>query len=74
MKFFSGVFLDSLTDFVIDARAITNRSDAKVNCTITNPSGAKTDTYIQSLNDGTYRICYTPFEEGNIKFLNWIYF
>ena len=60
------MYLDSLTDFIVDARAISKRSDAKVHCTITNPSGAKTDSYIQSLNDGTYRICYTPFEEGNV--------
>lgn len=59
------VYLDSLTDFIVDARAVSKRSDAKIQCTIINPSGARTDSYVQSLNDGTYRICYTPFEEGN---------
>lgn len=58
------VFLDSPTDFIVDARAISKRSDAKVQCTITNPSGTRTDSLVQSLNDGTYRVCYTPFEEG----------
>ncbi|XP_067124657.1 LOW QUALITY PROTEIN: filamin-A-like [Centruroides vittatus] len=59
-----GVFLDSPTDFIVDARAVSKRSDAKVQCTITNPSGTRTDSLVHSLNDGTYRICYTPFEEG----------
>ncbi|GIY01877.1 filamin-A [Caerostris darwini] len=59
------VYLDSPTDFIVDARAITKRSDGKVQCTITNPSGTKTDSFVQSQNDGTYKICYTPFEEGN---------
>lgn len=58
------VFLDSPTDFMVDARAVSKRSDAKVQCTITNPSGTRTDSLVHSLNDGTYRICYTPFEEG----------
>jgi len=35
-----------------------------VTCTITNPSGAKTDNFITPMSDGTYRISYTPFEEG----------
>uniref|UniRef100_T1IWF9 Sarcolemmal membrane-associated protein n=1 Tax=Strigamia maritima TaxID=126957 RepID=T1IWF9_STRMM len=60
----NGVFLDSTTDMLVDARAISKRGDGRVACTITNPSGAKTDTLVQSMNDGTYRISYTPFEEG----------
>ncbi|GFV00221.1 filamin-A [Trichonephila clavipes] len=60
-----GVYIDSPTNFIVDARAITKRSDGKVQCTITNPSGTKTDSFVQSQNDGTYKICYTPFEEGN---------
>ncbi|CAL1273258.1 unnamed protein product [Larinioides sclopetarius] len=59
------VYIDSLTEVIVDARAVTKRSDGKVQCTITNPSGAKTDSFVQSQNDGTYKICYTPFEEGN---------
>lgn len=58
------VFLDSPTDFTIDARAVSKKSDGKVVCTINNPSGAKTDAIVQPGNDGTYRVSYTPFEEG----------
>ncbi|XP_049804905.1 filamin-A isoform X1 [Schistocerca nitens] len=59
-----GVFVDSPTDFVVDSRAIAKRDDGKVTCTITNPSGTKTENLITPMADGTYRISYTPFEEG----------
>lgn len=59
------VFADSPTDFVVDSRAISKVTPGgKVSCTITNPSGARTDNYITPMADGTYRISYTPFEEG----------
>ncbi|XP_069693768.1 filamin-A isoform X2 [Periplaneta americana] len=58
------VYVDSPTDFVVDSRAIAKRDDGKVTCTITNPSGTRTENLITPLADGTYRISYTPFEEG----------
>lgn len=64
LLFFKAAFLDSPTDFTVDARAVSKRSDAKVTCNITNPSGTKTDSLVQPQNDGTYRVSYTPFEEG----------
>jgi filamin len=60
----SGVFLDSPTDFTVDTRAVPKRSEGKVSCVITNPSGARTDPLITTQPDGQYRISYTPFEEG----------
>jgi len=60
----TGVYVDSPTDFVVDSRAIAKRDDGKVTCTITNPSGARTENFITPLADGTYKISYTPFEEG----------
>ncbi|XP_046683134.1 filamin-A isoform X3 [Homalodisca vitripennis] len=59
-----GVYVDSPTDFVVDSRAISKADDGKVTCTITNPSGNCTENLITPLADGTYRISYTPFEEG----------
>lgn len=58
--------MDSATDFTIDTRAIakTKGDDGKVSCTITNPSGGKTEKIITPQADGTYRVSYTPFEEG----------
>lgn len=61
---FTGVYVDSPTDFVVDSRAIANRDDGKVMCKITNPSGSRTENLVTPLADGTYKISYTPFEEG----------
>uniref|UniRef100_A0A0P4W1N3 Calponin-homology (CH) domain-containing protein n=3 Tax=Scylla TaxID=6760 RepID=A0A0P4W1N3_SCYOL len=68
------VFIDSPTDFVVDTRALANlkkeakggtgTGEGKVMCVITNPSGTRTDSFLKPLTDGTYKISYTPFEEG----------
>lgn len=59
--------MDSPTDFVVDSGAVGKTDDRKVTCTITNPSGTLTENHITPLADGTYRISYTPFEEGKIS-------
>jgi filamin len=59
-----GVFLDSTTDITLDAREVGKKSDARVTCLVTNPSGARTDSYITKDGEGVYKISYTPFEEG----------
>ncbi|XP_060516412.1 filamin-A isoform X2 [Cylas formicarius] len=60
-----GVYVDSPTDFLVDTRGIPKSSDdGKVTCTITNPSGAQTEKLVTALLDGTYKVSYTPFEEG----------
>ncbi|XP_015510160.1 filamin-like isoform X1 [Neodiprion pinetum] len=61
-----GLYVDSATDFIVDTRAIakTKGDDGKVSCTITNPSGGKTEKVITPQADGTLRVSYTPFEEG----------
>ncbi|XP_014480119.1 PREDICTED: filamin-A isoform X3 [Dinoponera quadriceps] len=53
-------------EFTIDTRAIakSKTDDGKVSCTINNPSGGKTEKVIIAQGDGTYRVSYTPFEEG----------
>ncbi|XP_065165587.1 filamin-A isoform X3 [Atheta coriaria] len=59
------VFVSSPTDFLVDTRAIQKTSDdGKITCTITNPSGAQTENLVTPLQDGTYKVSYTPFEEG----------
>ncbi|XP_066158369.1 filamin-A isoform X3 [Euwallacea fornicatus] len=60
------VYVDSPTDFLVDTRGIPkgNTDDGKVTCTITNPSGAQTEKLVTALLDGTYKVSYTPFEEG----------
>lgn len=37
---------------------------------VLNPSGAKTDTYVTDNGDGTYRVQYTAYEEG--EELGWV--
>lgn len=54
------------TEFTIDTRAIPRAKgdEDKVSCSITNPSGGKTEKVITPQSDGTYRVSFTPFEEG----------
>lgn len=50
---------------MVDTRGIPKTTeDGKVTCTITNPSGAQTENLVTPLLDGTYKVSYTPFEEG----------
>jgi filamin len=58
------VFLGSPTDFSVDSRAVAKYGQGIVTCTVTNPSGSRTETFITPQSDGTYKISYTPFEEG----------
>ncbi|XP_063981261.1 filamin-A isoform X2 [Diachasmimorpha longicaudata] len=61
-----GIAVNIPTEFTVDTRAVpkTKGDDGKVSCSITNPSGGKTEKTITPQNDGTYRVSYTPFEEG----------
>lgn len=38
--------------------------DGHLMATVTNPSGAHTDTLVTDNEDGSYSVSYTPFEEG----------
>ncbi|XP_071633406.1 filamin-like isoform X3 [Temnothorax longispinosus] len=60
------LFVNKQTAFTIDARDIakSKTDDGKVSCTINNPNGGKIEKLIIPQGDGTYRVSYTPFEEG----------
>uniref|UniRef100_A0A2S2QCD4 Filamin-A n=1 Tax=Sipha flava TaxID=143950 RepID=A0A2S2QCD4_9HEMI len=60
----NGVFLNSPTDFVVDSRAVAKYGQGVITCTVTNPTGSRTETFITPQSDGTFKISYTPFEEG----------
>ena len=60
----TGVFLESPTDFTVDARSIDHTGDGKLKCILTNPQGTKYDTMVDNHKDGTYGVTYTPFEQG----------
>ena len=64
-----GVFLESTTDFTVDARAVTNTGDGKVKSFVTAPSGTRTEALVNNNNDGTYKCMYTPFEQGMFSFV-----
>lgn len=52
------------TEFTVDARSLTATGGNHVTARVLNPSGAKTDTYVTDNGDGTYRVQYTAYEEG----------
>ena len=57
--------MHSKAEFIVDSKDLGIKDDGtKVSCTITNPSGNKTENFISPESDGTYNISYTPFEEG----------
>uniref|UniRef100_A0A8C3CEK2 Filamin C n=1 Tax=Cairina moschata TaxID=8855 RepID=A0A8C3CEK2_CAIMO len=59
-----GVLREVSTDFTVDARALTKTGGPHVKARVLNPSGAKTETYVTDHGDGTYRVDYTPYEDG----------
>uniref|UniRef100_A0A2K6V5H7 Filamin A n=1 Tax=Saimiri boliviensis boliviensis TaxID=39432 RepID=A0A2K6V5H7_SAIBB len=59
-----GVFREATTEFSVDARALTQTGGPHVKARVGNPSGNLTETYVQDHGDGTYKVEYTPYEEG----------
>lgn len=60
----SGVLREVGTEFTVDARALAPTGGPHVRARVLNPSGTAIDTFVTDLGDGTYRVEYTPFEEG----------
>ncbi|NXQ34455.1 FLNC protein, partial [Alaudala cheleensis] len=59
-----GVLREVATEFTVDARALAPAGGPHVRARVLNPSGTPIDTFVTDLGDGTYRVEYTPFEEG----------
>ncbi|KAM4901727.1 filamin-C [Sylvia borin] len=59
-----GVLREVGTEFTVDARALAPTGGPHVRARVLNPSGTPIDTFVTDLGDGTYRVEYTPFEEG----------
>lgn len=57
----AGVLREVTTHFSVDARALDRPVGVKV--VISNPSGA-TDAYVTDKGDGTFRVEYTTYEDG----------
>ena len=60
----TGVLREVTTHFIVDARAHYKSGGSHIKVDISNSSGANTDAYITDKGDGTYRVEYTPFEDG----------
>ncbi|XP_062347484.1 filamin-C [Cinclus cinclus] len=59
-----GVLREVGTEFTVDARALAPTGGPHIRTRVLNPSGTPIDTFVTDLGDGTYRVEYTPFEEG----------
>ncbi|XP_071657326.1 filamin-A isoform X2 [Patagioenas fasciata] len=59
-----GVFREAVTEFEVDARALSKAGGAHVKARVSNPSGNVTETFVRDRGDGTYHVEYTPYEEG----------
>lgn len=62
--FFKGNFIQSPTDFTVDASALTNTGIGKVACELTGPSGKRHLCPVLNNGDGTYTVQYVPNEVG----------
>jgi len=60
----TGVFLDSTTDFTVDAKSIEPKGDGLVRALITSPSGTLTEAIVKNQQNGLYQCLYTPLEQG----------
>lgn len=60
----AGVLREVTTHFIVDARAHYKSGGSHIKACVVNPSGANTDTYITDKGDGSYRVEYTPYEDG----------
>lgn len=59
-----GNFIQSPTEFTVDARSITNTGTGKVQVELTGPSGKRHLCPVQNNGDGTYTVHYVPNEVG----------
>ena len=62
--FYLGVFLESPTEFTVDAKSVTGSGSGRVECLLTSPSGRVVRCPVKNLADGTYQVQYAPYEQG----------
>jgi len=59
-----GVYLDSTTDFMVDASSVEPKAEGLVRALITSPSGTLTEAIVKNQQNGLYHCLYTPTEQG----------
>lgn len=62
-----GVFREATTEFNVDARALTKTGGPHIKTRVSNPSGNLTESYVRDNGDGTYKVEYTPYEDGELR-------
>lgn len=70
-----GVFVESINDFTVNARAIAPLGQGRVKALLTDPEGGRVEVPVTSNKDGTYTGTYTPFDKGHMQhlFLNSVF-
>jgi len=58
----NGVFLESPTEFTVDAKSVTGSGTGHVECLLTSPSNRIVRCPVKNNNDGTYLVQYAPYE------------
>ncbi len=64
-RFSLGVFLESPTEFTVDAKSVTGSGAGRVECLLTSPSGRVVRCPVKNMADGTYQVQYAPYEPGD---------
>ncbi|XP_047245448.1 filamin-C-like isoform X3 [Girardinichthys multiradiatus] len=59
-----GILREVTTHFMVDTRAHHTSGGSPIKVHVSNPSGTNTDAYVSDQGDGTYRVEYTPYEDG----------
>ncbi len=62
----SGVFLESPTEFTVDAKLLTTSGSGNVECLLTSPSGRTIRCPVKNMTNGTYQVQYAPYESGQL--------
>lgn len=60
----AGVLREVPTYFTVDARVQHKSGGGAVSARISTPSGGSTEAYVTDAGDGTYRVEYTAYEDG----------
>jgi len=61
-----GVFLESPTEFTVDAKSVTGSGSGNVECLLTSPSGRVVRCPVKNLTNGIYQVQYAPYEPGQL--------
>ena len=61
------MFLESPTEFTVDAKSVTASGTGRVECVLKTPTGRTVRCPVKNMGDGTYLVQYAPTETGNAR-------